>query len=108
MSAAGETSVIVAPPACPLPPGRAWGWAAQLYATRLEESWGIGDLGDLRRLGAWSTRRGSRARIARGGPARRVLRHRSPGPVDLPGEADRRAVGPRRGRLPGRQFPRAV
>ena len=60
MSAAGETSVIVAPPACPLPPGRAWGWAAQLYATRSEESWGIGDLGDLRRLGAWSTRRGSR------------------------------------------------
>ena len=59
-SATGETSVIVAPAACPPAPGRAWGWAAQLYATRSAESWGIGDLGDLRRLGAWSSRLGAR------------------------------------------------
>src|SRR2546430_13569233 len=56
----GETSAIVTPAACPQPPGRTWGWAAQLYATRSAASWGIGDLGDLRRLGAWSFRLGAR------------------------------------------------
>src|SRR5439155_1088451 len=39
---------------------RAWGWAARLYATRSAAGWGIGDLGDLRRLGAWSFRLGAR------------------------------------------------
>jgi 4-alpha-glucanotransferase len=40
---------------CHLPAERQlWGWAAQLYAVRSKRSWGIGDLGDLRRLGAWS------------------------------------------------------
>jgi 4-alpha-glucanotransferase len=49
--------VIVAPARCHLPePFRTWGWAAQLYATRSRESWGIGDLADLRRLGRWSAR----------------------------------------------------
>jgi len=57
---AGETSVIVTPAVCPRPPGRTWGWATQLYATRSAASWGIGDLGDLRRLGAWSSRLGAR------------------------------------------------
>ena len=47
--------VIVSPRKCHLQPGRrAWGWVAQLYATRSSDSWGIGDLGDLRRLAAWS------------------------------------------------------
>ena len=40
--------------------------------------------------------------------AGRVLRHHPPGPGALAGEADRRAVGPRRGRLPGRQLPRRL
>ena len=38
----------------------------------------------------------------------RVLRHDPPGPGALAGQADRRAVGRRPGRLPGRQLPGAV
>jgi 4-alpha-glucanotransferase len=52
--------VIVSPGRCPLPPARAWGWAAQLYAARSRASWGIGDLADLRRLGEWSAGLGAR------------------------------------------------
>jgi 4-alpha-glucanotransferase len=41
--------LIVSPGRCWLPEGhRAWGWAVQLYATRSRDSWGIGDLADLR------------------------------------------------------------
>ncbi len=41
--------LIVSPGRCWLPAGlRAWGWAVQLYATRSRDSWGIGDLADLR------------------------------------------------------------
>src|SRR6266851_3138955 len=43
---------------CAPAPDRAWGWAIQLYALRSRESWGIGDLADLRRFGRWSRRRG--------------------------------------------------
>jgi 4-alpha-glucanotransferase len=47
--------IIVTPGRCWLPDDlRTWGWAVQLYALRSSESWGIGDLGDLRRLGAWA------------------------------------------------------
>lgn len=47
--------VITGPGRCHLPPGlRAWGWAIQLAATRSRDSWGIGDLADLRELGGWS------------------------------------------------------
>jgi len=53
-------TLIVAPARCPLPPSRAWGWAAQLYATRSTASWGIGDLADLRRLGRWAAELGAR------------------------------------------------
>jgi 4-alpha-glucanotransferase len=50
-----EELVIVSPRRCYLPEGlRTWGWAAQLYAARSRQSWGIGDLADLRRLGRWS------------------------------------------------------
>ena len=35
-------------------PDRAWGWAVQLYAARSKDSWGIGDLADLRRFGRWA------------------------------------------------------
>ena len=48
----GATILVVAPGRCHLPAeldggGRAWGWAAQLYAVRSRSSWGIGDLRDL-------------------------------------------------------------
>jgi 4-alpha-glucanotransferase len=48
----GATTLVVAPARCHLPAalaggGRAWGWAAQLYAVRSQASWGMGDLGDL-------------------------------------------------------------
>jgi 4-alpha-glucanotransferase len=51
--------VIVTPGRCPVPSRRGWGWAAQIYATRSSTSWGIGDLADLRRLGAWATGQGA-------------------------------------------------
>ncbi len=52
--------LVVVPAACHLPARlRVWGWAAQLYAARSRESWGIGDLGDLRRLARWSRARGA-------------------------------------------------
>ena len=47
--------LVVAPARCHLPEGlRTWGWAIQLYALRSRDSWGIGDLADLRRLAEWS------------------------------------------------------
>ena len=49
-----------------------------------------------------------RPRAARRRPAGGLLRPGAPGPDRQPGEADRRAVGRRRGRLPGRQLPRPV
>ncbi|MBW3649697.1 MAG: 4-alpha-glucanotransferase [Actinobacteria bacterium] len=36
-----------------------WGWAVQLYALRSARSWGMGDLGDLRRLGEWAGGQGA-------------------------------------------------
>ncbi len=63
MGAAGERP----PPArrhqlptdtCAPPPDRVWGWAVQLYAVRSRESWGVGDLADLRRFGRWTRRQG--------------------------------------------------
>ena len=40
----------------PVPHGRSWGFALQLYALRSRRSWGHGDLGDLADLAAWSAR----------------------------------------------------
>ncbi len=52
--------LVVSPASCFLPDGlRTWGWAVQLPATRSSDSWGVGDLGDLRRLGRWSASRGA-------------------------------------------------
>ncbi|MCU0240921.1 MAG: 4-alpha-glucanotransferase [Vicinamibacteria bacterium] len=50
-------ALFVTPGRCHLPESlRAWGFAVQLYALRSANSWGIGDLGDLRELAAWSDR----------------------------------------------------
>jgi 4-alpha-glucanotransferase len=55
-----QSRLIVSPGKCHFPNAlRLWGWAAQLYSVRSRESWGIGDLGDLRRLAQWSARLGA-------------------------------------------------
>ncbi len=46
--------LVASPGCCPAAASSQWGWAAQLYATRSRDSWGIGDLADLRGLVAWS------------------------------------------------------
>ena len=46
--------------------------------------------------------------LARREPAGHLFRRDPPGPRDLAGEADRRALGPGRRRLPGGQFPAVV
>ena len=60
LDSGAETWLIRRPAHCWLPPAlRTWGWAVQLYAARSRTSWGIGDLGDLRRLADWSQRLGA-------------------------------------------------
>jgi 4-alpha-glucanotransferase len=55
LHAGGEAQLLLAGPGrCPPAGARRWGWAVQLYAARSTESWGIGDLADLRALAAWS------------------------------------------------------
>ena len=54
------------------------------------------------------SRLGARARALRRRPPLGVLRRHPPGPGALAGEADRRALGSRPRRLPGRQLPGAV
>jgi 4-alpha-glucanotransferase len=51
--------LIVGPGRCHLPDQRAWGWTVQLYAVRSAQSWGIGDLGDLRTLTRWAAEQGA-------------------------------------------------
>ena len=44
--------LIVGPAQCWMPDRlKTWGWAVQLYGARSRDSWGIGDLGDLEKLG---------------------------------------------------------
>ncbi|MCK7626799.1 4-alpha-glucanotransferase [Streptomyces sp. RS10V-4] len=48
--------LLVAPAAVPAPPGRSHGFLVQLYSLLSGQSWGMGDLGDLADLAAWSGR----------------------------------------------------
>jgi 4-alpha-glucanotransferase len=56
-----STAVIVAPASLERPvrsgTGRAWGLSTQLYSVRSKNSWGVGDLTDLRDLAVWSAAR---------------------------------------------------
>ena len=54
----GRRFKIAAGP-CVTGPDRAWGWAVQLYALRSKDSWGIGDMADLRRFARWSRGQGA-------------------------------------------------
>ncbi|MFI5959877.1 4-alpha-glucanotransferase [Cryptosporangium sp. NPDC051539] len=58
-----DAVLIAAPAQVPYPPGeaRVWGWMLQLYALRGDDSWGIGDYGDLRDLVRWSGELGAGA-----------------------------------------------
>ena len=64
MGASGENPprarrLKLPPEPCAVAPNRAWGWAVQLYSARSRESWGIGDMADLRRLAKWSRKQGA-------------------------------------------------
>ncbi|MGV4923749.1 4-alpha-glucanotransferase [Streptomyces sp. BHT-5-2] len=52
----GRARLIVAPGTVPAPPGRSHGFLVQLYSLLSRHSWGMGDLGDLADLAAWSGR----------------------------------------------------
>ncbi|MEV6317021.1 4-alpha-glucanotransferase [Streptomyces sp. NPDC051776] len=51
-----RATLIVAPERMPAPPGRSYGFLVQLYSLLSARSWGMGDLGDLAELAAWSGR----------------------------------------------------
>jgi 4-alpha-glucanotransferase len=57
----GSRSLMVTSPGrCALPDSLSgWGWAAQLYAVRSRDGWGVGDLGDLRAIASWSRKLGA-------------------------------------------------
>jgi 4-alpha-glucanotransferase len=56
----GHQLLITGPGRCHLPAGlRAWGLAVQAATTRSRQSWGIGDLADIRELGRWASSRGA-------------------------------------------------
>ncbi|MFD0340429.1 4-alpha-glucanotransferase [Streptomyces sp. NPDC127117] len=52
----GSGTLVVAPPRAPGPAGRSHGFLVQLYSLLSARSWGMGDLGDLADLAAWSGR----------------------------------------------------
>ena len=65
---------------CHPAPVRAWGWAVQMYAVRSRDSWGIGDLADLRRLGRWARAAGASVILINPLGAQAPLPHQEPCP----------------------------
>jgi len=60
MTGSSSTKLIITPGHCHLPSDlKMWGWSAQVYATRSRQSWGMGDLADLRRLAEWADSTGA-------------------------------------------------
>ncbi len=64
MGAAADDPPPISPPEvpdepCHVAPERAWGWSVQLYALRSRESWGVGDLADLRAFARWARAQGA-------------------------------------------------
>lgn len=59
----GTTTVLSAPQLAgtnrATPTSRDWGVVAPLYSIQSQRSWGIGDLGDLERLGIWASTKGA-------------------------------------------------
>ena len=51
-----SVTLVVAPARVPQPPARVHGFLVQLYSLLSARSWGMGDLGDLADLAAWSGR----------------------------------------------------
>ena len=52
--------LVISPGRCHLPGDlRLGGWALQLYSARSWDSWGIGDLADLRAFGSWASAGGA-------------------------------------------------
>ncbi|MFB7290156.1 4-alpha-glucanotransferase [Actinacidiphila glaucinigra] len=51
-----QAQLVVAPERLPGPPERVLGFMAQLYSVLSSRSWGMGDLGDLADLAAWTGR----------------------------------------------------
>ncbi|MBT2368407.1 4-alpha-glucanotransferase [Streptomyces sp. ISL-10] len=51
-----DATLVVAPGEVPRPQGRSYGFLVQLYSLLSARSWGMGDLGDLAELAAWSGR----------------------------------------------------
>jgi 4-alpha-glucanotransferase len=69
------------PPAkCQSAPIRTWGWAAQIYAMRSRDSWGIGDFADLRRLGRMLKGQGASALLINPLGAQPPTPHQEPCP----------------------------
>src|SRR4029077_17346539 len=68
------------PGKCQPPRGRGWGWAVQVYAARSRESWGIGDLADLRRLGRWARGEGASVLLINPLGAQAPTAHQEPCP----------------------------
>ncbi|BEP15094.1 4-alpha-glucanotransferase [Acidothermaceae bacterium B102] len=52
-------ATLIVPPATLPEVAKGWGWAAQLYQLRSRDSWGVGDLADLRLLTSWSGGQGA-------------------------------------------------